>query len=111
MCLLMGFQGKYLLEGSEKLGYLTARLGDEIAHLKGRRASFAPHWQAPDRVVHVLRSDFPVWVVGAVFALLGLLGFLGIRWALAHQTQRDLASHTQLIQLAPEVAHLTITLP
>ena len=27
MCLLMGFQGKYFIEGSEKLGYLTARLG------------------------------------------------------------------------------------
>lgn len=47
MCLLMGFQGKYLIEGSEKLGYLTARLGDEIAQLKGKRAEFAPHWQAP----------------------------------------------------------------
>ncbi|MEO8155570.1 MAG: DotU family type IV/VI secretion system protein, partial [Rhizobacter sp.] len=26
MCLLMGFQGKYIIEGSEKLNYLTARL-------------------------------------------------------------------------------------
>lgn len=34
MCLLLGFQGKYLLEGPEKLAYLTARLGDEIAHMK-----------------------------------------------------------------------------
>jgi len=31
MCLLLGFQGRYILEGSEKLAYLTARLGDEIA--------------------------------------------------------------------------------
>jgi len=28
MCLLLGFQVKYLLEGPEKLAYLTARLGD-----------------------------------------------------------------------------------
>jgi type VI secretion system protein ImpK len=38
MCLLLGFQGKYLLEGPEKLAYLTARIGDEIAHMKGKRA-------------------------------------------------------------------------
>jgi type VI secretion system protein ImpK len=37
-CLLLGFEGKYRLEGAEKLGYLTARLGDEITYLKGRRA-------------------------------------------------------------------------
>lgn len=30
MCLLLGFQGKYLLEGPEKLAYLTARIGDEL---------------------------------------------------------------------------------
>ena len=111
MCLLMGFQGKYILDGSEKLSYLTARLGDEIAHLKGRRAGFAPHWAAPDRVAHVLRSEIPLWVMAAVFALVGVLGFLGVRGWLGHQTQGDLAAYQQLIQLAPEVAHITITLP
>ncbi|KAG1390056.1 hypothetical protein G6F59_015325 [Rhizopus arrhizus] len=34
-CLLMGFEGKYRLEGTEKLGYLTARLGDEIPAPRG----------------------------------------------------------------------------
>ncbi len=111
MCLLMGFQGKYILEGSEKLSYLTARLGDEIAHLKGQRATFAPHWSAPDRVAHALRSEVPLWVLASVFALVGLLGFLSIRWALTQQTSRDLSAYAQLIQLAPEVAHITITLP
>jgi type VI secretion system protein ImpK len=37
------WRGKQL-EGAEKLNYLTARLGDEIAHLKGKSAGFAPHW-------------------------------------------------------------------
>lgn len=111
MCLLMGFQGKYILEGSEKLGYLTARLGDEIAHLKGKRAGFAPHWAAPDRVAHTLRSEVPLWALASVFALVGLLGFIGIRWALTHQTGRDLGAYSNLVQMAPEVAHITITLP
>jgi type VI secretion system protein ImpK len=67
MCLLLGYQGKYLLEGPEKLAYLTARIGDEIAHLKGKRAQFAPHWPLPDQVAHRLKREVPLWSIGAVF--------------------------------------------
>ena len=111
MCLLLGFQGKYLIEGPEKLGYLTARLSDEIAQLKGRKASFAPHWSPPDRVRHVLHSVAPLWVLGAGFALLGLVAFSGLRATLTHSTRTDLAGYQQLIQLPPQAAHLVITLP
>ncbi len=111
MCLLMGFQGKYIIEGSEKLSYLTGRLGDEIAHLKGRRAGFAPHWAAPDSVVHALRTEVPLWVVGSVFALAGLVAFLGIRHELASQTAADMGRYDQVVMLAPQPAHVTITLP
>lgn len=111
MCLLMGFQGKYILEGSEKLNYLTARLGDEIAHLKGSRAPFAPHWAAPDQVSHRLKNDVPLWVIGSVFALLGVLAFTGLRWNLGKSTAQDLAAYQDVVKLAPQAAHVTITLP
>ena len=111
MCLLMGFQGRYILEGSEKLNYLTGRLGDEIAQLRGQRAAFAPHWAAPDRVAHALKREVPLWVIGSVFALLGLLAFVGMRWALERQTRGDLAPYSQLVKLAPQPANITITLP
>ena len=111
MCLLMGFQGRYILEGSEKLNYLTGRLGDEIAQRRGARPLFAPHWAAPDRVAHVLKLDVPLWVIGSVFALVGLLAFLGLRWTLEGQTKSDLAAYSQVVKLAPQSAHITITLP
>lgn len=111
MCLLLGFQGRYVLEGSEKLSYLTARLGDEIAQLRGRRAAFAPHWQAPDRIAHKLRAEVPLWVVGAAFALIALVGYLGLAGLLSRQTERDLAAYQGVVQLAPQAAHVTITLP
>jgi type VI secretion system protein ImpK len=111
MCLLLGFQGRYVLEGSEKLGYLTARLGDEIAQLRGRRAAFAPHWQAPDRIVNKLRAEVPLWVVGSAFALIALVGFLGLSSLLQRQTERDLQAYRDVIQMAPQAAHVTITLP
>ena len=111
MCLLMGFQGRYILEGSEKLNYLTGRLGDEIAQLRGKRPSFAPHWAAPDRIAHALKRDVPLWVIGSVFALCGLLAFLGLRWSLARKTQSDLMAYSQVVRLAPQSANITITLP
>lgn len=111
MCLLLGFQGQYVLEGSEKLNYLTGRLGDEIAHIKGKRASFAPHWAPPDRIMHTLRNEVPLWVIASVFACLGLLAYLGLQWGLARQTRSDLAAYHQVINLPPQVANVTITLP
>ncbi|MFG6447097.1 DotU family type IV/VI secretion system protein [Roseateles sp. BYS180W] len=111
MCLLMGFQGKYLIEGSEKLGYLSARLGDEIAHLKGRRAEFAPHATPPDRLSHKLRAEVPLWVLGSMFALAAVLAFMGVRGTLQQQTERDLARYSQLVKLPAQQAHVTITLP
>ncbi len=111
MCLLMGFQGKYFIEGTEKLGYLTARLGDEIAAHKGQRPAFAPHALAPDRVTHKLRAEVPLWVLGSVLALASLLAFVGLRWALDRQTRADLAPYAQVIQMPALAAHVTITLP
>ncbi|MGQ0597770.1 type IVB secretion system protein IcmH/DotU [Aquabacterium sp.] len=111
MCLLLGFQGKYLLEGSEKLGYLSARLGDEIARMKGHGAGFAPHWSAPDRIQNQLKNEVPLWIMGSVFGLMALLGFLGLRWQLTEQTKRALGEHHHIVQLAPQVANITITLP
>ena len=111
MCLLLGFQGKYLLEGPEKLAYLTARIGDEIAHMKGKRAPFAPHWALPDQVTHRLKREVPLWSIGAVFALVGLLAYLGLNTYLRDQTLRSLAPYSQVVKLGPQSATLTISLP
>lgn len=111
MCLLLGFHGKYLIEGSEKLGYLTARLGDEIARIKGHGAGFAPHWAAPDRIRHQLRNDVPLWAVGSMLGLMALLAFIGLRWQLTSHTRLALSEPHHIVQMPPQVAHITITLP
>lgn len=111
MCLRLGFRGQYVLDGSEKLHYLTARLGDEIAHIKGKRASFAPHWAPPDRILNTLRNEVPLWVLCSVFACLGLLAYFGMQWSLSRQTHTDLAAYQQVVSLPAQVANVTITLP
>ncbi len=111
MCLLLGFEGKYLIEGSEKLNYLTARLGDEIASMKGRRGGFAPHAGRPDQIINKLRHDVPVWVLCSVFGLISILGYAGLRAALTSCTAETLAPYDGIVKLAPKAANLTITLP
>jgi type VI secretion system protein ImpK len=49
VCLLLGFEGRFALDGRDKLNYLTARLGDEIARMRGKNRGFAPHAERPDR--------------------------------------------------------------
>ncbi len=111
LCLLLGFRGKYALDASDKLAYLTARLGDEIAHIKGKSRGFAPQAERPDQVVNKLRSDVPLWVLSALFALIGLGAYLGLKSSLTRSTQQTLAGYTDLVKLAPRPAHVSITLP
>lgn len=111
MCLLLGFQGRYILEGSEKLNYLTARLGDEIAQMKGKRGGFAPHAERPDNIIHKLRSDLPLWALCSVFALICALGYIGLRASLSSTTESRMNAYNDVVKLAPRAANLTITLP
>jgi type VI secretion system protein ImpK len=111
MCLLLGFQGRYALEGTEKLNYFTSRLGEEIARMKGKRGGFAPHAERPDQVAHKLRNDLPLWVLFTVFALICALGYIGLRTTLARNTAQQMAAHNDVVKMAPRQANLTITLP
>ncbi|MDR7192642.1 type IVB secretion system protein IcmH/DotU [Luteimonas terrae] len=110
-CLLLGFEGKYRLEGPEKLGYLTARLGDEIIYLKGRRTGFAPHWPPPDNVRHALRRVAPIWLPAAAAAAFGLIGYFGLNAWMVRQTEQQLAAYQNVVQMPERTAHITITLP
>jgi type VI secretion system protein ImpK len=111
MCLLLGFQGRYLLEGTEKLNYLTSRLGDEIAHMKGRRGGFAPHAERPDQIRHKLRNDLPLWVLYAVFGLVCVLGYVGLRTSLGRTSEARMNAYSDVVKMGPRAANLTITLP
>lgn len=86
-CLLLGFQGKYLLEGSEKLNYLISRLGQEIAHARGGRAEFAPNWKLPQRFQQYVRNELPLWLFFALLAVVATLLFFAFRWFLQGESE------------------------
>lgn len=111
LCLLLGFQGRYALDGQDTLNYLSARLGDEIARMRGKTRGFAPHAERPDQIANRLRSDLSLWVLTSVFALAGLAAYLGFRAALGRETDTTLAAYNDLVKLPPRAANVTITLP
>lgn len=111
MCLLIGFKGRYLLEGPEKLKYLTLQLGEQIAHIRGKAPAFAPHWAAPDTIANAIKRDIPLWVIVSVLALFGLVAYVGLDWHASSTVQRTLSPFKNIIQLAPRAPTLTITLP
>ena len=79
--------------------------------MKGQAAGFAPNWQAPDRISHRLKHEVPLWVMGAVFGLLALLAWIGMSWQLDRQSREALGRNHDVVQMAPQVANVTITLP
>lgn len=103
-CLILGFQGKYLLEGEDKLGYLTARLGQEIASIRGGKPEFAPHWRPAFRFQEFVRHELPLWVFYALLALVGLVLFLGFTFLLGSRTKelQRLQGLASIQALAPE---------
>lgn len=111
LCLLLGFKGRYALDGDDKVSNIAARLGDEIARMRGKSRGFAPHAQRPDQVANKLRSDLSLWVLTSVFALAGLGAYLGFHASLARATDTTLAGYNDLVKLPPRAANVTITLP
>ena len=111
MCLLLGFQGRYALDGEEKLNFMCATLGNEIARMRGKSRGFAPHAERPDQIANKLRSDLSLWVLTAVFALAGLGAYIGFRASLGHATTVALAPYADTVKLPPRAASVTISLP
>lgn len=111
MCLLLGFQGKYRLDFTEKLHYLTARVGDEVAAHKGGHTSFSPHWQRPDHVSHQLKHDVPIWFIATLFFFVAILVFTVLNNSLNQSTQSTLAPYHDIVQIAPKAANISIILP
>lgn len=111
MCLLIGFKGRYVLEGSERLKYLITQLGDQITHLKGKPSGFAPNWAPPDKITHAIRHDAPAWTVLSVLALCGLAAYAALLWHGRDAVASTLSPYVGLVQMPATPPSLTVTLP
>lgn len=104
-CLLLGFQGKYLIEGSEKLNYLISRLGQEITHARGGKAEFSPNWKLPQRFQQYVRNELPLWLFFALLGVAATLVFGLYLWILRGANDDLAASQARpAVQLQPGAA-------
>jgi len=62
-------------------------------------------------VTHRLKRETPLWIFGAVFALIALLGYIGLSSTLRSKTNETLEGYSQIVKLGPRFSHLTISLP
>lgn len=99
--LLLGFQGKYLLEGSEKLDYLISRLGQEITHARGGRREFAPNWKLPQRFQHYVRNELPLWLFFALLAVAASAIFFLFHWFLQGESDNLAEIQTRPAIMSP----------
>jgi type VI secretion system protein ImpK len=111
MCLLMGFKGRYAMDDRDRLAWVTARLGDEIAHIKGKGRGFAPQAARPDQVAHKLRRDVPPWLLALLLMATAGGAYGAMRLSLAREEQQRMAVYEQVVKLPPQPANVTITLP
>jgi len=83
-CLLLGFKGRYLIEGTELLDLLATRLRQEILLVKGGEAPFAPHAKPSKRTTEFIQKSLPLWVYFSAFALLAALVWVAQKVWLVH---------------------------
>jgi type VI secretion system protein ImpK len=86
-CLLLGFQGKYLLEGEDKLDYLATRLHREILRIRGEAGGLSPNGGLPHRFQDFMRHEMPLWLYFALLALAGVTLFVVFRTLLGLQLE------------------------
>jgi type VI secretion system protein ImpK len=104
-CLLLGFQGKYLLEGSEKLNYLISRLSQEITHARGGRSEFAPNWKLPQRFQQYVRNELPLWLFFALLSVVATALFFLFHWLLSAETEELIQTQARPALSAPFSEH------
>jgi len=109
--LLLGFQGRYRIDGPERLGLITARLGEELRQMRGHSPGFSPHGAPPDRIVHALRRQIPLWAPIIVFIVASTLAYGQFAYSLDRLMDRQLSAYEDLVSLPAQSAHITITLP
>ncbi len=110
-CLLLGFEGRYRVidNGRSQLETLRQRL---LRILRGARGEYAlalsPHWRDEPAQTPLRRLPVPLWVFGALAAVLALVLYWALGWRLGSQSDGVFASISQLkppaVQIAPAPA-------
>ncbi len=63
LCLILGFEGQYMLHGEAKLKSLMTELSREIEASRGGNGKLAPNGARPEEFIEMVKSGLPSWVI------------------------------------------------
>ena len=112
--LSLGFEGRYGVQdnGSAQLADLRSRLAQMLRGLAGpAEPSLSIQWTGVAAAPQRLRDGIPMWVVAAAVALLLLLVFVALRFALNVQTDATFSAVQSLDAKAPPAPPAPIPAP
>ena len=103
ICLQMGFQGMYRLQGIEKLSSLQVNLRSQIEAARGPvDPRMAPNSLPPQNIVSTIGRRLPFWVIAGSTGALFFCIYLGYSFVINHKTKQVLQNisndRAQLIQ-------------
>jgi type VI secretion system protein ImpK len=82
LCLVMGFEGRYRVQdqGDRQLQSIQENLFYTIREIRGEfERELSPHWRGVEDKRNLLVRYVPLWVLGAILAVLLLAIFVGFR--------------------------------
>jgi len=84
-CLILGFEGRKIIDGREKLEQYIQQLAADLSRGQPWRVeNLAPAWHRPDDFPQVVGEGVPVWMTVLVIAGLVLVLILIFRWVALH---------------------------
>ena len=91
LCMALGFQGKYQLQGQERLRELIETTGKTLAELPETRTdALAPHGQPRTEPAIDRRTEVPTWVIATAAAVL-VVALYGIMRLYVSTTSHEVA--------------------
>ena len=98
-CLIHGFQGKYRIDGAERLKLLTNNLAFDLKRLQeGTYDRLSLSWELPQTLMQKVTTEVPPWVVSVAALLIVFVVFLLLN-SFIGETSGNLVSELQGIYL------------
>jgi len=108
VCLHLGFEGIYRLQGLEKLLALQVDLESQIDRARGGVDSkLAPDALPEETIAAKVGREVPFWVLGSVTAALMFFIYLGFTLMINHQANKALTNITASLQSLKHEQHPT----
>jgi len=96
-CVVLGFEGKYKLEGREKLQDLKHDLFREIQGLRGDMPPLSPQADRHEVVMDVVKQEIPAWVVVVCSLAIVFFSYVGMSVMIHQETETTLGHLSELV--------------